>query len=298
MIPYALLPLIPSCNQNVAAGFRLRLSDKMIWRRLKPAATAICQFLMTTWYKTLNNKKAGGVNMAGEEYSKTVFRSFITIVIIYVLMVAILYFLQCKEVFKFTPETKGDLIPLITSLPFVAFYLVVLLAATAGYARGAIMAETLPFTQMLKKELKKKTMGKAAIKTKIRAGGTVHADTPFLRALTIVNSARLPILAVVGPNDKVEGVITSYDFMLKLREELDKKDATPLEERLESLTVQALEPRKPVTAASAENLEKIIDTMLKNQVTKLIVVDDKETFKGTVDVLDLMGEIFGEDVES
>ncbi len=237
--------------------------------------------------------------------------AFVLLVVAYVVMVYILWVLNKDGMIGLETEVNGDVLKLIASLPLVAFYLVVFLAATAGFARAAIVMKTMPLTQVLSKELKKKTMDSATIQTKIRSGGQVCKDTSFLRALNNVTSSRLPILAVVEMDlqtkkERVTGVVTSDDFLKKIEQEADKSPglndpALPsLAERLERFTVDDLQPRKPTVVTADQNLQSIIDTMLNEQFTKLIVVEDKQSmkFKGTLDVLDMMGEIFAGDSES
>ncbi len=230
-----------------------------------------------------------------EYYSKQAICAFMVLVVVYILMVGILWFLNWMDVVKWSTTLGTEVLPLTASLPFVALYLVVLLAATAGYARGAIVAESLPFNQVLKAELQKKKMDGASIKTKTRSGGQITKETSFVSALTNLSSSRLPILAVVDPTTrKVTGVITSDDVIRKLQEEIAKPDGTPLQDRLSKLTVDALAPRKPVVATTDDDFERVIGTMVREQFTKLIVVETKEgnEFAGTIDVLDLVGEIF------
>jgi CBS domain-containing protein len=234
--------------------------------------------------------------------------AFVLLVVAYVAMVYILWVLNKDGVIGLETEVNGDVLKLIASLPLVAFYLVVFLAATAGFARAALVMKTIPLTQVLSKELKNKTMESSTIQTKIRSGGQVGKDTSFLRALNNVTSSRLPILAVVEMDpetkkERVTGVVTADDFLRKIEEEADKRPGPndpSLSERLEGLTVDDLKPRKPTVVTSDQNLQSIIDTMLKEQFTKLIVVEDKQSmkFKGTLDVMDMMGEIFVEDTEA
>ena len=227
-------------------------------------------------------------------YSKQAICAFLTLVAVYILMVGILWFLKWMDVITWSTTLGDDVLPLTASLPFVALYLVVLLAATAGYARGAIVAQSLPFNQVLKAELQKKKMNRASIKTKTRSGGQVTKETPFVTALTNLTSSRLPILAVVDPTSRqVTGVITSDDILRKFQEEIAKPDTGSLHDRLTAQTVDALRPRKPVVAAADDDLERVVVTMIREQFTKLIVVTTKESneFAGTIDVLDLVGEI-------
>lgn len=229
-----------------------------------------------------------------EHYSTQAIRAYILLLITYVGMVAILWFLQWMKVITWSTPLGSDVLPLIASLPFVALYLVVFLAATAGYAHGAMMVKTLPIGQLLKNELQKRKMDRATIQTKIRSGGQVTLDTPYLRALTNLIASRVPILAVVDNDNKVSGVITTDDIVRRLREEIDKPDGASLQDRLKSLKVEQLEPRKPVVSTGDESLEAVLRSMIQHRFTKLIVVDTKQNnnFTGTVDVLDLVGEIF------
>ncbi len=228
-----------------------------------------------------------------KQYSRQALTAFIVLLITYGLIVGMLTLLQNGGILKFSTETKGDLLPLMASLPFVALYLLVLIAATAGFARGAIMARTLPFNQILKSELQQRKMEGAAIKTKIRSGEQVTKDTPYLRALNNVISSRVPILAVIGNDKKVAGVITNDDIIRKLQEEIDKNDPTTLDERLKKLAVKDLHPRDPVVATINENLQEVLGSMIRHQFTKLIVVDERSnSFAGTVDALFLVGELF------
>lgn len=234
--------------------------------------------------------------------------AFVLLVVAYVVMVYILLLLNREGVIGLETEVNGDVLKLIASLPLVAFYLVVFLAATAGFARAAIVMKTMPLTQVLSKELKKKTMESATIQTKIRSGAQVSKDTSFLRALNNVTSSRLPILAVVEMDpqtkqERVTGVVTADDFLRKIGGEADKcpgPNVPALAERLAGFTVADLQPRKPTVVTAEQNLQSIIDTMLNEQFTKLIVVEDMQSmkFKGTLDVLDMMGEIFVEESEA
>ncbi len=234
-----------------------------------------------------------------KQYSKHALKAFAVLLLTYLLILSILTFLQIVEIVEFSTETQGDLLPIMVSLPFVAFYLLVLIAATAGFARGAKMAKALPFKMILEDELKRRSMGEAGIKTKIRSGSQVMANTPYLTALTTVISSRVSILAVIDSDNKVKGVITSNDIIRKLQEEVDKDDTSNLYDRLKKLKVVDLKPRTPEVAAVGENLLGVIERMIQEQFTKLIVVKDKHSysFTGTVDVLDLVGEIVDDSTE-
>jgi CBS domain-containing protein len=228
------------------------------------------------------------------QYSRQVFTAFGLLIVVYIVIFWMLWGIQRLGAITFTTEIKGDILPLLASLPFVAFYVVVFLAATAGFARGAIMAKELPFNKILQAELKMRTMERATIMTKIRSGATVTPDTSYSRALDAAMSARLPILAVLGEDKKVEGVVTSHDIIRKMQEELGKEDdKEPLDARLAKLRVQDLAPRSPVVVTDSEKFNNVLEKMTNNHFTRLIVVKDEETkaYAGAVDVLDVASEI-------
>lgn len=233
--------------------------------------------------------------MESFDYSLKSLSAFAVFMLTFGLMVALLWWLNHLGIYCFINSAeKPDVFSLLTSLPFVAFYLVVLLAATAGYARSAIMADKLPISKMFEAELQQHTMKNASIQTKVRSGGQVKEDDNFVRALNNLISSRLPILAVVDDKNSVTGVITANDLMIRLQNELDKSlPQTPLQETLTSIKISDLKPRVPVVAVTTENLRQVAEKMTGNQFTKLIVVENQVSMKfaGTVDMLDLVGEI-------
>lgn len=231
------------------------------------------------------------------EYSRKTIIAFIVFLITFGLMIALLWWLNKLGATSYIniPEDKPDIFSLLTTLPFVALYLVVLLGAVAGYARSAIMSERLPIARLFETELQKHSMKSASVKTKVRSGGQIKPDDTLRRALDNLISSRVPILAVIGNGDTVTGVITGNDLAHRLQDELDNTTSTtPLDQRLAAIQVKDLNPRVPVVATTDENLREVAEKMIKNQFTKLIVVEDAATMKfaGTVDMLDLVGEIF------
>ena len=231
------------------------------------------------------------------QYSRQVLTAFIILSVTYLLLVGVLLLVHHLDAISFDTDTQGGdyLLRVAVSLPFMALYLLIFIAATAGFARGAIMARGLPFNQVIKQELQKKTMQGENIITKIRSGSTVTPETSYLRALHTSISGRLRIMAVVDPDNRVMGVITSRDILSKLQEETDKQsDHGQLFENLANITVADLKPRRPVVALTSDNLETVMSRMITHQFTKLVVVDNEETlfFRGTVDMLDMAAEIF------
>ncbi|MGD0152861.1 MAG: CBS domain-containing protein [Thermacetogeniaceae bacterium] len=238
-------------------------------------------------------------------YSKNALYAFLTLLATYALMVIILSLLQFYHILTFQTNITNDLLPLITSLPFVALYLVIFLAATAGYARAAVMANELPFNVLLKNELKERSMACATIKAKIRSGVQINNDTSLLDAVNTIITSRIPILAVIDKDsNKVTGVITSQDLLQGLRDEFKivrdalKNDPGQVSIKDVLATIDNMNINKlispPTTVNTGNDLQNVLDTMIKNQFTKLIVIDeDTKTFSGTIDVLDLVTEIVG-----
>jgi CBS domain-containing protein len=234
-------------------------------------------------------------------YSKRALQAFIILLLTYGLLVAMLVLLHGFGIVKFATNLESSLIPLVSSLPFVALYLLVLLAATAGYARGQIMSKRLPFNQLLKEELSGSKMESAGIKTKIRSpGGKINAETTLREALAAVVSARLPILAVVNEQSAVTGVITSHDLLQKFQSIANDEQMNS--EKLKTLLsekIAKLDPNPAIAAGVNESLQEVLARMISYQHTKLVVVKDfaKNEYVGTVDVLDLVAEILEKSVE-
>lgn len=229
------------------------------------------------------------------EYSKRVLFSFIVFLIAFVGIVYLLVHLHQLGFYQApAPElNKGEIFPVLTSLPFVAFYLVVLLAATAGYARSAVMAEKLPLNKLFKAELQKRTMKSPSITTKVRSGIQVSLNENIIVALNNLISSRLPILAVIDENNKVIGSVTGHDLSRKLIYEYNNKQDKPFDEIIKNVTVNDCDHQITVFATNNENLKDVTEKMIKHQITKLIVVENETTMKfvGTIDMLDLVSEV-------
>lgn len=230
------------------------------------------------------------------EYSKRVLGSFIVFLLAFVGMVFLLAYLHDRDYCKFTVPTdltKADIFPLLTSLPFVAFYLVVLLAATAGYARSSAMAEKLPINKLFKAELQKRSMKSPSITSTIRSGIQTNLNENIIFALNNLISSRLPILAVVGEQNKVIGAVTGHDLSRKIIQEYENPNGEPFEERIKKVTVAQCDYKNFIYATINENLKDVTEKMVKHQLTKLIVVDGEGSMKfvGTIDMLDLVSEV-------
>ena len=234
------------------------------------------------------------------EYSKKTLISFVIFIAAFVGMVYLLGEIGFKyEAPKPPDATKADLYPILTSLPFIAFYLVVLLAASAGYARSAIMADKLPISKLFKAELQNRSMQSPSVTTKVRSGMQARMEDNIIRTLANLISSRLPLIAVVDEQNKVIGAFNGHELAQLLLAELDKNEEKPFEERVKIISVKDASPKMPVVATTKNNLKEVWDLMIKHQITKMIVVDNETDMKfiGTVDMLDIIGEIIsnGED---
>ena len=236
------------------------------------------------------------------QYSKEAIGAFILLVVAYLVILDMLWIIEKSGVINFTTDINGDILKLTTSLPFVALYMLVFIGAAAGYARSAIVAKELPFNKFLNQELKKKKMSSATIMTKIRSGANIKKDTPYPQAVDRLIAARLPILAVVGEGNKVEGVITYYDIVKQLQSEMEKNPEAQVG-TLSKLHVEDIKKEvssMPVVVSESDNLKEVLDTMVKHKYNRLIVVNNKDenVYSGVVDIFDVVSELLGSEEDS
>jgi CBS domain-containing protein len=236
------------------------------------------------------------------QYSKEAIGAFVLLVLAYLVILVVLWLIEDSGVVHFTTDINGDVLKLITALPFVALYILVFIGATAGYARSAIVAKELPFNKYLNQELKKKKISSATIMTKIRSGASIKKDTPYPQVVDRLISARLPILAVVGEKNKVEGVITYYDIVKQLQSEMEQHPEAQIS-ALSQIHVENIKKEVssiPVMVAESENLKDVLDTMVKHRYNRLIVVKDKDdnVYSGVVDIFDVISELLGSEEDS
>lgn len=229
-------------------------------------------------------------------YSKSAGLAFLFLFGAYLLLLSVLWLLQARGIVTFQQELNGDILSLLRSLPFAAFYLLVLIAATAGYARGAVMAKELPLFTMLKSDLQRKNMVQVSLSNAIRSGGELQEEQSLLCAVNGLLASRIPILPVMDSEKKFTRVITSQDVLRKLQEVLLKKnEADDLGKRLEAITLKDLVPaREPVSVKASDPLYTVLGRMVNTNLTKLVVVDDQDNkqFVGTVDALDIMAVVY------
>ena len=228
------------------------------------------------------------------KYSKDAGLAFILLLGIYIILCGVLVALHYMGICDFTVNMNG-IDNIIFSLPMVALYLLVFLAGTAGYARGKYMLEKLPLNMRLKQELQVRTMDRANIKAKIRAGSQVKPGDSFSDALNNLVASRLSILAVIDEKDEVTGVLTTTDLLLYIQNILKKDECNQLLS-LHNVKVSDLKPSEPKVVAANERLQSVIETMIQRQHTKLIVTDEGK-FSGTVDALDILAELMEDQLD-
>lgn len=223
-----------------------------------------------------------------QKYSKDAGLAFILLLVIYFIICGGLVALHYMGICNFAVNMLS-FDNIIFSLPMVALYLLVFLAGTAGYARGKYMLEKLPLNMRLQQELQMRTMDRAGIKTKIRAGSQVKPEDSFYDVLNNLVASRLSIVAVMDEKNEVTGVLTVTDLLLYIQNILKNDERSQLLS-LHNVKVSDLKLSEPRLVAANERLQSVIETMIQHQHTKLIVTDQGK-FSGTVDALDILAEL-------
>lgn len=225
--------------------------------------------------------------------SKDSLNTFFILLLVYFLIAAVLLGLSSLGICKFQSDLTS-IENLIFSLPMVALYLLVFLAATAGYAQGKEMLEKLPLSARLENELNARRMESAGIKTKIRAGSQANKDDSFLDVVNNMVSSRIPLLAVVDKdNDKdngISGVITATDLLLHIQKILKDENAK-LENLKDSKAEDIIGSKDLVSVKVSDNLQAVTEAMIKNQYSKIFVTEDSNKISGTIDALDVLAEL-------
>jgi CBS domain-containing protein len=228
-------------------------------------------------------------------YSTRAFLALFALVVVYGIIFGLLWGLQAQGEVTFTKDVQGDVLKTVTTLPLVAVWILILLGATAGFARSALMTKFLPFKQALAN----KTVDSASIMLKIRCDTTAKKDDSLAKVLNKLLVARLPILAVVDDKNSVIGVITYQDVVKKMQAEYEKSqdlNDSSLTHKLDALKVSDiidLDSASPVLVKESADLKSTLDIMIRYRFHKLIVVkdDQKNTYSGTIDIRDIVGEI-------
>jgi len=229
-------------------------------------------------------------------YSTERLIAFLVLFIAYGVIYGLLWGIEYAKIVAF-PDVTG-LEDIFVSPPFIALYVVILLGVTAGYAQSLFAARALGLIKAIRQQLRGMSMEDVNIMSKIRSDSVVTMDTPFLRTLEKVITARLPILPV-KEDDKVSRVITIRDIMQELTNQINTvREESRTEElftRLNGLKVNNLNPRLLVTCREDDDLNSVIEKMMRNQFTRLVVMNKDGTASiGTIDLLDIMSEVLSE----
>jgi|SRR6478735_6049481 len=115
---------------------------------------------------------------------------------------------------------------------------------------------------------------------KMNARPFVKEDYGFKDIIMEISNGRLGTTAVLDKNDKLEGIISDGD----IRRLLEKTDDI---KNLKASDIFIKNPKKITNTALAVDA---LDTMNKNKITQLIVVDDKDNYLGIIHLHDLIRE--------
>ncbi|MBI4216025.1 MAG: CBS domain-containing protein [Chloroflexi bacterium] len=226
------------------------------------------------------------------KFHRAQFGTFVVTMVAYLILAAGLLGLAHLKWITFSNTTIGNMEDFFISLPAIAFYLLVALAALAGWARGVAMFSELGLGSAIKSSLKKKKLSTTTVQSQLRGGAysTVTADTTLKDALHDILTVRIPILPVVAEG-KVSGVITLHDIAKKLDEQMRAPQAAGLAQ-VGELKMADLKPAGPVTSVRPDDtLAKVLQEMLSVRRTKVVVTDAAGALVGTLDLFDLVDEM-------
>jgi len=216
-----------------------------------------------------------------------------SIIASYLILIAVLRWIQETGLVTFPSEITG-IQDVFVTLPAVAFYIVVALAALAGWARGPAMFRELGLGEVLQKELTKRKISSPTIQSQIKGSThTIKTDTPLKDALHDSWVARIPILPIVE-NGKVDNVITMYDISKKIDEELQKTSSKLLD------NIKANDLKSPGSIVSCkpdDNLADVLNKMIQQRKTKIVVLKEDKSLVGTLDMFDIVAEMMREETK-
>jgi arabinose-5-phosphate isomerase len=107
----------------------------------------------------------------------------------------------------------------------------------------------------------------------------VNPDTSFQDVLIEISSKRLGATVVIK-NNVIEGIITDGDLRRFLQANTD----------LKNITAKDIMHKNPKTIKETEMAINAYELMKKNSISQLIVVDEKNNYKGMIHIHDLMKE--------
>ncbi len=139
---------------------------------------------------------------------------------------------------------------------------------------------------------------------------TVRPETPIIEAANIILKHGFNGLPVVDASNRLSGIITEYDFILKKNSihlltlirvfnDLDvfKKDAAPVKEDLKKLLdmkVADVMNIEPLTMPSTSTVEEVVNAFEEHhRVNPIIIVNVDNTLAGVIsrhDVLKFLGD--------
>lgn len=226
------------------------------------------------------------------KFHRSQFGTFVVTVVTYLILAAGLLGLAQLKWIVFSNTTIGNLEDFLISLPAIAFYLLVSLAALAGWARGVAMFSELGLGSAIKSSLGKKKLSATTVQSQLQGGAysTVTSDTTLKDALHDILTVRIPILPVVA-DGKVSGVITLHDLAKKLDEQMRAPQAASFAQ-VGELKMSDLKPAGPLTSVRPEDtLATVLQKMVSMRRTKVVVTDAAGVLVGTLDLFDLVDEM-------
>lgn len=232
------------------------------------------------------------------KFHRSQFGTLVVTMAAYLILAAGLLGLAQLGWITFDKTAIANLEDFLTSLPAIAFYLLVSLAALAGWARGVAMFSELGLGASIKSFMSKKKLSSATVQSQLRGGAyaTVAPDTTLKDALHDILTARLDILPMVA-DGKVTGVITMHDLAKKLDEEMRAPQATRWAE-VGTLKMSALKPQGPVTSVKPDDtLTVVLQKMVSERRTKVVVADSAGALVGTLELFDLVAEMLKDETE-
>ncbi len=237
------------------------------------------------------------------KYTKDVKEAFFKLFWSYLGLIAVLWVLanlhilipplRDNKIIAFIPEITS-VSQLAFSLPAVAMYILILITAIAGYAMGKQVLDQ--FSELFKQKLEAAKFKEGSISKRIKGKAQVKLDDSYYDALVKLTASRLDILAVLDNEERVTGVLTSHDVLTYLEQQVKSKTRSdePVAEDdiLKATPVSTRYSTNPVTVNENEDLKKAFHLMINRGFNKLVVVDNDNKFKGTIDIMDIVSEIY------
>ena len=129
-------------------------------------------------------------------FSRDSLKAFIVLMFSYLVMLVVMVALHDHQLLDIEARVNS-VETFIFSIPMIALYLMLVLAASAGFASANNMLGQLPFKQLFKAELENRKLSEAHIQAGIRSGVQLKMDDKYLFALKNILSSRIPIVAVI-----------------------------------------------------------------------------------------------------